>query len=65
MDLLRPNEDLLARVAEGDQYAFQILVNRHQTPVLNLIYRFLGDRQKSEDLAQETFFLDVTSISIG
>jgi RNA polymerase sigma-70 factor (ECF subfamily) len=50
-----PSEELLARVAAGDETAFQILVNRHQTPVLNLIYRFLGDRQKSEDLAQETF----------
>jgi RNA polymerase sigma-70 factor (ECF subfamily) len=55
MDLLTPSEELLARVAGGDEYAFQILVNRHQTPVLNLIYRFLGDRLKSEDLAQETF----------
>lgn len=55
MDLLTPDEELIARVAEGDHYAFQILVNRHQTSVLNLIYRFLGDKQKSEDLAQETF----------
>ena len=46
---------MVARVAEGDEYAFQILVNRHQTSVLNLIYRFMGDRLKSEDLAQETF----------
>lgn len=50
-----PSEELAARVAEGDEYAFQILVNRHQTSVLNLIYRFMGDRLKSEDLAQETF----------
>jgi RNA polymerase sigma-70 factor (ECF subfamily) len=50
-----PSEELVARAAEGDQYAFQILVNRHQTSVLNLTYRFLGDKQKSEDLAQETF----------
>ena len=53
MDLLTPSQEL---VAEGDQYAFQILVNRHQTSVLNLAYRFLGDKQKSEDLAQEAFF---------
>jgi len=50
-----PSEELVARAAEGDQYAFQILANRHQTSVLNLAYRFLGDKQKSEDLAQETF----------
>jgi RNA polymerase sigma-70 factor (ECF subfamily) len=50
-----PSEELVARVAEGDQNAFRILVNRHQTSVLNLAYRFLGEKQKSEDLAQETF----------
>jgi RNA polymerase sigma-70 factor, ECF subfamily len=50
-----PSEELIARVGEGDEYAFQILVHRHQTPILNLTYRFLGDKQKSEDLAQETF----------
>ena len=50
-----PSEELAARIAEGDEYAFKILVNRHQAPVLNLIYRFIGDRMKSEDLAQETF----------
>lgn len=50
------SEELVARVAEGDDVAFQILVKRHQASVLNLIYRFMGDRVKSEDLAQETFF---------
>ena len=55
-DKQTPNEELVARVVEGDEYAFQILVNRHQASVLNLIYRFIGDRSKSEDLAQETFF---------
>jgi RNA polymerase sigma-70 factor (ECF subfamily) len=55
MDNLTPSEELAARIAEGDEYAFQILVNRHQTSVLNMIYRFMGDRSKSEDLAQETF----------
>jgi RNA polymerase sigma-70 factor, ECF subfamily len=49
------NEELMARIAEGDEYAFQILVERHQRSVLNLIYRFVGDRTKSQDLAQEVF----------
>jgi RNA polymerase sigma-70 factor (ECF subfamily) len=55
MDKQTPSEELMARVAEGDDYAFQILVNRHQASVLNMIYRFMGDRSKSEDLAQEAF----------
>ena len=49
------DEELMLRIAEGDEHAFEILVERHQTHVLNLIYRFLGDRTKSQDLAQEVF----------
>jgi len=55
MDKEIPSEELMARVAGGDQEAFEILVNRHQTSVLNLIYRFIGDRTQAKDLAQEVF----------
>jgi RNA polymerase sigma-70 factor (ECF subfamily) len=55
MDKEIPSEDLMARVAKGDDDAFEILVNRHQTSVLNLIYRFIGDRTQAKDLAQEVF----------
>jgi RNA polymerase sigma-70 factor (ECF subfamily) len=50
-----PSEDLMLQIAKGDEYAFQILVERHQRSVLNLVYRFIGDRTKSQDLAQEVF----------
>ena len=50
-----PSEDLMARIAKGDEDAFEILVNRHQTSILNLIYRFIGDRTQAKDLAQEVF----------
>jgi len=49
------SEDLMARVAKGDDEAFEILVNRHETSILNLIYRFIGDRTQAKDLAQEVF----------
>ena len=49
------SEDLMARIARGDEAAFEILVNRHQASVLNLIYRFIGDRTQAKDLAQEVF----------
>ena len=49
------SEDLMARVAKGDYGAFEPLVNRHQTSILNLIYRFVGDRTQAKDLAQEVF----------
>ena len=49
------SEDLMTRVGQGDDHAFEILVNRHQTSVLNLIYRFIGDRTQAKDLTQEVF----------
>ena len=49
------SEDLMARIAEGDDSAFEILVHRHQTSILNLIYRFIGDRTQAKDLSQEVF----------
>ena len=54
-DKTESSEDLIVRVAKGDDEAFEILVNRHQTSVLNLIYRFIGDRTQAKDLAQEVF----------
>src|SRR6266581_4345683 len=35
--------------------AFQELVERYQTRLLNFIYRTIGDREKAEDLVQEVF----------
>jgi RNA polymerase sigma-70 factor (ECF subfamily) len=55
MDILPPSEELMVRIAEGDEDAFETLVTRHQTSILNLIYRFIGDRAQSKDLAQEVF----------
>jgi RNA polymerase sigma-70 factor, ECF subfamily len=49
------SEDLMVQVASGEEYAFKILVERHLNLVLNLIYRFVGDKTRAEDLAQEVF----------
>jgi RNA polymerase sigma-70 factor (ECF subfamily) len=55
MKTIPPSEELMARIAKGDKDAFEILVDRHQVSVLNLIYRFIGDRTQAKDLAQEVF----------
>jgi len=49
------SENLMARSGKGDTHSFEILVRRHQSSVLNFIYRFIGDRIEAEDLAQEVF----------
>jgi len=51
----KTNEDLICKVATGDKHAFETLVCRHQRPVLNFIFRFLGDAAEAEDLTQEVF----------
>jgi RNA polymerase sigma-70 factor (ECF subfamily) len=55
MDEQIPSEELMARIAKGDDDAFEILVDRHQASILNFIYRYIGDRTQAKDLAQEVF----------
>jgi RNA polymerase sigma-70 factor, ECF subfamily len=46
---------VVAAYLEGDKRAFGELVERYQTRLLNFIYRTTGDRERAEDLVQETF----------
>jgi RNA polymerase sigma-70 factor (ECF subfamily) len=55
IDPLISDEELMAATAQGDEYAFELLVKRHQSRMLNLIYRFVGNRTQARDLAQEVF----------
>jgi RNA polymerase sigma-70 factor (ECF subfamily) len=50
------DEELIARFQNGDAYAFDLLVKRYKDPLLNFIYRFIGDIVEAEDIVQETFF---------
>jgi RNA polymerase sigma-70 factor (ECF subfamily) len=45
----------VARVQGGDIEAFASIVRRWQTPLINLAYRFCGDRGRAEEMAQEAF----------
>jgi RNA polymerase sigma-70 factor (ECF subfamily) len=49
------DQELVARVLEGDQGAFAELVEAYQRPVYNLTYRMLGEAREAEDAAQEAF----------
>jgi RNA polymerase sigma-70 factor (ECF subfamily) len=50
------DEELIARFQNGDAYAFDLLVRRYKDPLLNFVYRFIGDLVESEDIVQETFY---------
>ena len=47
--------DVVAAFLGGEERAFQELVTRYQSRLLNFIYRTIGDREKAEDLVQEVF----------
>jgi RNA polymerase sigma-70 factor (ECF subfamily) len=57
-ELARPeltDEALVARVVAGDTAAFEGIVRRWQSPLINLAWRFCRDRGRAEEMAQEAF----------
>lgn len=56
-DPLKELEDseVVAAFLAGEKRAFNELVERYQTRLLNFVYRSTGDRERAEDLVQETF----------
>ena len=49
------DEAAVTRVLEGDISAFAGIVERWQGPLVNLAYRFVRDRGRAEEMAQEAF----------
>ncbi len=49
------DSDVVAAFLGGEERAFQELVQRYQTRLLNFIYRTIGDRERAEDLVQEVY----------
>src|SRR5881394_1807086 len=54
-DHLDPDASLMLRVKQGDRDAFEALVEKYKQPVMNVVYRTLGDATEAEDLAQHVF----------
>lgn len=46
---------LVAAFLSGEKRAFDELVARYHVRLLNFVYRTIGDRERAEDLVQETF----------
>lgn len=47
--------ELMAQVRSGDRDAFAGLIDRHKDAVVGYLTRLTGQRDRAEDLAQETF----------
>ena len=57
MSPLGPEEErrLVRALRRKDERAFTRLVREYQTPVFNLVYRMLGQREEALDVSQEVF----------
>jgi RNA polymerase sigma-70 factor (ECF subfamily) len=53
--VVESDEDLLARVAEGDQRAFEALYRRYARPLFGFALRRLGDPGGAEEVVQQVF----------
>jgi RNA polymerase sigma-70 factor (ECF subfamily) len=49
------DQEIIERARRGMEGAFRELIDRYQRPVFSLIYRLVRDRERAEDLAQDTF----------
>jgi RNA polymerase sigma-70 factor (ECF subfamily) len=49
------DEELMLEYGKGADWAFELLVERYQRPLINFFYRALKERSQAEDLAQEVF----------
>lgn len=46
---------IVEQVKAGDDRAFDALMARYKRPVINFVYRLIGDASEAEDLAQDVF----------
>jgi RNA polymerase sigma-70 factor, ECF subfamily len=56
------DQQVVQLAREGRERAYRELIGRYQRPVFSLIYRLVRDREKAEDLAQDTFIKVLNAI---
>ena len=49
------DQEVIEHARRGQQSAFRELIGRYERPVFSLIYRLVRDRERAEDLSQDTF----------
>jgi len=59
------DEELVMAYAEGNNTAFDILLNRHKSSVYSYIYFIVHNREVTEDIFQETFMKAIVTIKQG
>ena len=61
-DMRNAELELLRRCVQGDQGAYADLVATVEKPLINFIYKYVGERYTAEDIFQETFVKVLRSI---
>jgi len=50
-----PDEELMEHVVRNSEAAFAMLVDRYRGRIINLVCRFINDRERAQEIAQEVF----------
>lgn len=56
------DEQLIVDYLNGDDSAFEMLLNKYLKPIYNFLYQFTNNASQTEDLTQETFIKTWKSI---
>lgn len=49
------DEELMEEIVRGSESAFAALVTRYQNRIINVVSRLISDRERAQEIAQETF----------
>jgi RNA polymerase sigma-70 factor (ECF subfamily) len=59
------DEELVIAYAQGNNAAFEILLNRHKSNIYSYIYFIVRNKEMAEDIFQETFVKAIMTIKQG
>ncbi|MDR0505520.1 MAG: sigma-70 family RNA polymerase sigma factor [Dysgonamonadaceae bacterium] len=59
------DEELVVAYAQGNNLAFDVLLNRHKNSVYSYIYFIVRNKEMAEDIFQETFVKAIMTIKQG
>jgi len=59
------DKELISNYLEGNDRAFEVLLNRHKDKIYTSIYLFVKDRDLAEDIFQDVFIKIIKTLRNG
>jgi RNA polymerase sigma factor (sigma-70 family) len=59
------DQELIALYVDGDEQAFEVLLNRYKSKIYTSIYLFVKDHARAEDIFQEVFIKIIDTLRRG